>query len=172
MSTAPTSGCHRVRAAVVILLVALASPSQAAEQQVLGKQFFVSNPSTPEKRKIVFSAMETATDDSIVGDPTSNGATLTISVDGGTSSSDLYNLPAGTNPSTGKPFWSGDAITGFKYKDAKGVNGPVAAVLIKKSNDLFQIKALILGKYAPIAVVPPDPGLAGCALLQSNGGDA
>ena len=26
---------------------------------------------------------------------------------------------------TGKPFWSGDATKGFKYKDAKGENGLV-----------------------------------------------
>jgi len=172
MSTAPTSGCHGVRAAVAILLLAFATASHAADQMVLGKQFLVNNPSTPEKRKILFSASERATDDTIVGDPVTDGATLTISVDGGTSSSELYNLPSGTNPATGKPFWSGDAVKGFKYKDAKGLNGPVVAASIKKANDVFQIKAVILAKYAPIAVVPPNPGIGGCALLQINGGDA
>src|SRR5215472_15176727 len=80
----------------------------AADQTVLGKQLMVKNTSTPDKRKILLQAQEPSTDNTIVGDPTVHGATLTVNVYGGASSAQTYNLPAGMNAS-GKPFWSGDA---------------------------------------------------------------
>jgi hypothetical protein len=43
----------------------------------------------------------------------------------GTPSMQTFPLPAGTSAPTGKPFWSGDVVKGFKYKDSKGENGPV-----------------------------------------------
>jgi hypothetical protein len=72
-----------------------------------------------------------------------NGATLTVSANGGTTT--RLNLPAGTSPMTGKPF-GGDATKGFKYKDAKGENGPVETALIKDASGVFQIKAVIDAK--------------------------
>mgnify|MGYP003693644433 CR=1 FL=1 len=40
---------------------------------------------TPDKRKIIVKAKEVASPDTIVGNPVANGATLTVSANGGTS---------------------------------------------------------------------------------------
>ena len=154
-----------------LLLLPLAT--HAADQTVLGDQLIVKNPSTPDKRKISVKAKEVASADTIVGDPVANGATLTIRMSSFTPDSQMYNLPAGTSPMTSKPFWSGDALKGFKYKDPKGENGPVASAVLKKSKKgVFGISAVIAGKLGPVAVVPPFPGVDGCVLLALNGGDS
>src|SRR5215468_6588110 len=117
-----------IRSSFVLLAVILLVPAttRANEQTVRGFQLSVKNPSTPEKRKIGLSAKEVASDDTLAGDPVANGATLTIRLTGGTIDGDTYTLATGTSPTTGKPFWSGDAAKGFKYKDPKGDNGPVS----------------------------------------------
>jgi hypothetical protein len=87
--------------------------------------------------------------------------------------SQTFNLPQGTSPSTGKLFWSGDPVKGFKYKDPKYDNGPIKGLIIKKSGSgTFQIKATGLGKVAGVGVLPPNPGTDGCVLLEIVGGDS
>ena len=130
------------------------------------------NPSTPDKRKVIVKAKEAASDDTLVGDPVTNGATVTITANGATPSEETYTLPAGTSPTSLKPFWSGDAVKGFKYRDADGENGPVKSALIKLRNGVFQIKVTVDGKQGPVAVVPPNPGSDGCVLLTIAGGDS
>src|SRR5262249_33934003 len=72
---------------------------------------------------------------------------------------------------TGKPFWSGDAVRGFKYKDSRGENGPVQAAQLKKSSSgLFQLKAAAVGKLGAIEVAPPNLGTDGCVRLEDGGG--
>src|SRR5262245_20671416 len=95
---------------VASLVVSLAPAARAADQTVLGSALTVRDPGTPTKRKITVSAKESGTDNSLVGDPTSDGATVTITANGGTSSSETYTLPAGSSPTHPKPFWSGDAV--------------------------------------------------------------
>ena len=111
-----------------------------------GPRCIVKNPSTPAKRKITVKAKETASDNTLVGDPVANGATVTITANGTTPSSQTYALPAGTAPARQKPFWTGDAVKGFKYSDAKGENGPVKSAQIKLKGGVFQIKVAIDGK--------------------------
>lgn len=148
------------------------SVSHAADQTILGDTLQVKNPSTADKRKIVGKAKEKGSDNTLVGDPTVAGATLTIRANGGTPSSQTFSLPAGTSASTGKPFWSGDAVKGFKYKDAKSENGPIKGVAIRRSGKgVFQIAASGGSKVAAITVLPPDPGTDGCLLLEIAGGD-
>ena len=65
---------------------------------------------------------------------------MTITVNGATPSSQTFTLPAGTSATTQKPFWSGDAVKGFKYKDSKGENGAVKTAQIKLKGGTFQIK--------------------------------
>ena len=151
----------------------LAVPLAAtADQTILGKQLQIKNPSTADKRKIVLKASEAASANTVVGDPTLNGATLSIEVDGGSASAQVFTLPIGNNLA-GHPFWSGDAVKGFRYRDAQGENGPVGTLQIKKaSNSNFQIKALARGTLGPISVLPPDDGIGGCAQLVINGGDS
>ncbi len=65
-------------------------------------------------------------------------------------------------------------MKGFKYKDAKGENGPVKVAQLKKSGGgVFQIKAAaktVGGPLGVITVVPPNPGTDGCVRLEIGGG--
>ena len=131
-----------MRAVPMIVLVLLALPTVgiAADQTILGSQLSVKDPGTPDKRKVVAKAKESSSPNTIVGDPTGGGATLTVTLDGGTPGSESYGLAAGISPMTGKAFWTGDAVAGFKYKDPKGENGPVKSAQIKVKNGVFQLE--------------------------------
>jgi hypothetical protein len=145
--------------------------SMGSDQAVLGNLLLVKNPSTLDKRKVTVKAKETASPNTIVGDPTVSGGNAFVRADGTSPSFQIYALPQGTS-SAGKPFWSGDATKGFKYKDPKGDNGPVKSAQIKKSGGgVLTIKILVNGKNGLVDVVPPDPGDGGCAILQLVGGD-
>lgn len=156
---------------VASLLIAWPLLAQAADQTVLGKQLLVKDPSTPEKRKVIVKAAEEGSDNTLVGDPTVGGGSLSVALYGGTSVSQLFPLPQGTN-AKGKPFWSGSAAKGYKYADAGGENGPVKKVQIKLKNGTFQMKAVISAKGGTVSVVPPNPGTAGCVQLAIGGGDS
>src|SRR5262249_54453720 len=108
-----------------------------------------------------------------VGNPTSSGATITIRANGGTPSEQTFNLPQGTS-SSGKPFWSGDSVKGFTYKDSKSENGTaIKSAKIKKSGSgAFQISITGASKVNPITVLPPNLGTDGCFLLTIGGGDS
>ena len=154
-----------------LLVVVCPQLVRAADQTVLGKQLQVKNPSTPDKRKVLLQAAEAATDNTLVGDPTVGGATVSIALYGGTSSSQVFTLPQGTN-AKGKPFWKGDATAGFAYKDAKGENGPVKLAQLKIKNGTFQLKVLISGKNGTITVLPDADTSGACTALSITGGDS
>src|SRR5262245_7390604 len=161
-----------IRVDVVLALTMAAAPTaRAADQTILGSQLVVTNPSTPERRKVVAKAKEVGSTDTILGSPAAGGATLSIAVSGGTPSAQTFALRMGTSALTGKPFWSGDAERGFKYKDSRGENGPVKAAQLKRSGGgTFQLKAVAVGKLGAIEVVPPDLGTDGCVRLEVGGG--
>jgi len=141
---------------ILLSLLLGATFASAADQTILGIQLLVKNPSTPEKRTVVGKAKETNSPNSIVGNPTVNGATLTVRADGTNPTEQTFALPQGMN-SKGKPLWSGDANKGFKYKDPKGDNGAIKTVQIKKSSSGgFSIKAVALGKLV-VRVINPEP---------------
>ena len=159
-------------AALVLASSAVGSPALAANQTILGNVLQLKNPSTDQKRKVVCNANEKASSNTLVGNPTVSGATVTISANGGTPSSQTFNLAQGTD-SKGKPLWSGDGVKGFKYKDKAGVNGPIKTASIKKNGKgVFQIKVSGDGKLGPISVLPPNPGQSGCMLFEIGGGDS
>jgi len=154
------------------MVMGLSSLTHAAEQTILGQQLQVKDSGVPEKRKVAIKAKEEASSNTIVGDPTVGGATLTVDVVGTATTRQTFTLPIGLD-AKGKPFWSGDAVKGFKYKDKKGANGPVKALQIKKSSKgVFQIKAAIDGKLGAVSLVPPNAGTRGCAFLTLSGGDS
>jgi predicted esterase len=160
------------RALLVCSMVLSVLPvARAADQTVLGRSLTVKDPSTPDKRVVVVKARETPTDDTLVGDPVANGATVTITLDGSTPSADTFALPAGTSLITGKPFWSGDVTKGFTYRDPKGENGPVKSARIERRGTSFQIGVAAYGKLAAVALVPPGLG-TGCVLLTIGMGDS
>src|SRR5262249_39287566 len=95
---------------------------------------------------------------------------VTLTANGGTPSVQSFSLAGGPSAFTGQPFWRGDIVQGFQYKDTRGENGPVIAALLKKSGTgVFQIKAVAVGKQWDIAP-PPDPGADGCMRLDIGGG--
>ena len=169
--TSQLCACGRASVLAVGLLAIAPVVVRAADQTVLGNVLLVKNPSTPEKRKITAKAKEVGTDNVLVGDPTVTGATLEMRVTGAVPSGEGYTLPTGISAS-GKPFWSGDAIKGFTYKDSRGENGPVKVAQLRNKNGMFQIKAILTAKFQPIAVHPPDPGTGGCLLITITGGDS
>src|SRR5262249_51938270 len=147
----------------------------AADQTILGKSFSVkAKPPDASKTKVKGSASEKNSPNILVGDPTASsagGAILTIFASGGTPTTQVFVLNQGTS-SAGKPFWSGDAVKGFRYKDAKGDQGPVKSAKIKKSGSgAFSIKVSLTGKNGTILIVPPNPGTAACLALQLGSGD-
>jgi hypothetical protein len=158
------------------LLIALAAVGlplavHAADQTVLGNKFLLKNPPTSTGRKIVVKAKETATDNTLVGDPATNGAFLIIRADGATPGSQTFTLKGGTSPMTGKPFWAGTTAKGFTYKDPKHENGPVKVAQIKRTaGGTFTVKAVVGG--GAITVFPPNAGTSACALLQIVAGDS
>jgi predicted esterase len=159
------------RLLLALALVFAVSPAHAADQTVLGKDLTVKNPGPPERRMVTIKAKESSSDNTLVGDPVANGASLTVTLTGVTSSSDTYALPAGNSVANGKPFWTGDAVKGFKYRDAKGENGPVKSAELKSKGGTFQIKIAVDGRLGAVSLVPPGPG-AGCAMLTVAGGDS
>jgi hypothetical protein len=150
------------------LLVGLAAgPVLALPGAVLGDSFLVKDTGSPQARKLLVKAKEKASDDTPV--PVfSTGVTLTITVNGGTAGTQTqtFNLSAGPAPS-GKQFWSGDLERGFTYSDPTGAQGAIKTVKMKKTaNGIFQIRILASGKFAPLSLVPPDPGTDACVLLK------
>src|SRR5262245_8828899 len=111
-----------------------AAVAQGADQTVLGRSLIIKSSGIPT---ITLKAKESASDDTLVGDPVSGGATLTITANGATPSAQTYALPA--------PFWTGDAVAGFKYSDPHGENGPVKRAQVKLRASVFQVKAKIDG---------------------------
>jgi hypothetical protein len=157
-----------------VAFFALIGLGYAADQTILGKQVLVKDPKPgvdPTKRKVIGQGKESASPNSIVGDPMVDGAILTIFTEGATSANQVFNLATGTDPATGKPFWSGSS-TGFTYKDKAGTNSAVTVAQIKRSNSgVFQIKVVAQAKNSPIALVPPNPGSAACILFEIGEGD-
>jgi hypothetical protein len=154
------------------VFVFAAGLAYAADQTILGNSLTVKNPSTPDKRKITGKGKEKNSTNTLVGNPVLLGGTVTISAGGGTPSSQTFLLPQGNSAITGKPFWSGDAVKGFKYKDSKGEQSAIKSAQIKKSSGgAFSIKVVASGKLGPVLVTPPNPGTNGCVLLGLNGGD-
>ena len=157
---------------ILVSLLLATTLAYAADQTILGTQLVVKNPGMPEKRSLTGNAKETASSNTLVGDPTVGGATLTVSAEGTSPSEQVFALPQGTN-AKGKLFWSGDATKGFKYKDADGDNGAVKQAQIKKSpKGVFTIKFKATGKTGTVSVLPPNDGDGGCILLALSGGDS
>jgi hypothetical protein len=161
-----------MRLVLVALLATVPFAAGAANQTVLGNMLRVKDPSTPANRRITVRAREVDTDDTIVGDPSTEGATVAIVVHGNTPTNQTYDLPPGQSPLTGRFFWSGDPERGFTYRDRLGENGPVKSAQIKLSSGTFQIKVEVDGAHGAVDVVPPNPGTDGCVLFSLNQGDS
>lgn len=158
--------------AEAVLVALSAATALAADQTILGKSLTVKNPATPDRRKVSVQAKEAGSPNAIVGNPTTTGAMLTISLNGANPSTQTFVLPQGVS-AQGKPFWKAVGANGYKYKDPKGEQTPVKTVLVKKTpSGTFAIKAIVAGKLdGGTILVPPNPGTDGCATLSITGGD-
>jgi len=159
--------------ALTLALYALTGLAGAADQTILGRTLIVRNPGSADRRKVTSNAKESASSNTIVGDPTVNGggAALTVIANGMTPTSQIFNLPQGVD-SSGKSFWSTNSVSGFKYRDRKGEQSAVRSVSLRKTaGGNFMIKVVIRGQNGTLNVVPPNPGSDGFVTLQITGGD-
>ena len=182
---------HIRRSALAVALTVtavLASRAGAADQTVLGKTLLVKDPKPnvdASKRGVGVLGKESASSDTLMGNPVANGATVEIIANGTTPSDQVFTLPAGA-AGPGTPGWKalGKPVNGYSYKDAAGVNGPVKTALIKKSGSgtksgggTFLVMVNLNGALGPgpqphITVVPPAPGTDGGMRFTINGGDS
>lgn len=146
--------------------------STTLQQAVLGRTFEVRNPNAadPSRRKLVVTAKEAASDDTLdAAALAANGATLTIVTAGGTPSSQTFAMP---------PPWTLLGTTGARYVDAPGTHGPVKRAQVSKTaTGTFELAVEILGRLGPgeqphVVIVPPDPGIGASAVLRVNRGAA
>jgi len=150
-------------------------------QIVLGKSFVAKDPApgvAPSLRNVIVLGKEPASDDTLVGDPLANGATVEIIANGATPTVQVFSLPAGAAVN-GAPGWRtlGNPAVGYSYRDVRGANGPVKeAVISKDASGKFLVKvtakgALGSGPQPHITVVPPAPGTDGGMRFTINDGD-
>src|SRR5262249_54044074 len=118
----PGAGCDTVTGNVDTSPAAtvpnVCSPTMTAT--VRGKVFLAKDPSAgadPSRRKVIVQGRELASDEMVVGNPITNGASIKIIANGVTPSSQTFTLPAG-------PRWSAMGTFGYRYRDSLGTNGP------------------------------------------------
>jgi hypothetical protein len=165
-----TTKFRRILLGSAVTLAAATSLAIAADQTIRGKAYTVKSGSNPSQRKVVGVGTEKNSANTLVGNPTApgsaGGAILELSAAGANPSSQSFTLPQGV-AANGKPFWVQSGNITYKYKDPKGEQGPVKAVIIKRSlSGSFSIRAIVSGRYAPLNVVPPNPGVSGCMALD------
>jgi lysophospholipase L1-like esterase len=150
----------------------------AADQTILGRTLVVKDPTGANERRVVIGVgKETATPNVLTGNPAvdgpSGGATLQVSVEGTTPSLQVFSLPQGID-GMGRPFWTASAA-GYRYKDSKGMHGPVKLAQIARSTGgVFSVKVVLQGKLGALNVIPPNAGTEGCVALHlapAGGGD-
>jgi hypothetical protein len=140
------------------------APAHAASQTILGKKLIIKDAGSPTTRKIVASAKEFSSPDTVVGDPVANGGSLRVVAYGGTPSDETFALPAAG--------WKAIGTTGFKFLGTLVPGQPVKKVIIKKApSGVFLVKAIVKGTFGPINTVPPSPGTDGGIMLTLGGGD-
>lgn len=149
------------------VVLASATDVLAADRLILGKKMIVKNPTGAEdKRTVIVQGKEKPSDiSSIVGDPTTSGATLDILANGTSATTQSFSLP-----NTG---WSATS-TGFKYVAPTGAVAPVKKVILKRTNQgMMQVNVLLKGNVGTqsLDVVPPNTGTDGGLSLQITGGD-
>ena len=133
----------------------------AAVQLKPTKALVVKNPpSGPSARSVSWRVSEPTSSNTVVGDPTVNGAKFRIKL-----------TPGGdqcvTMPASG---WVGLGTFGFKYKDPTLANGPVKAALIKKAGSgTFLIKTILKG--GGVTLVPGNPTASYATNFKIGAGD-
>lgn len=164
----------RVIAVTLLSLFSSVESAEAGHQLLQGRKLVLKDQrpgGDPAGRQWSVQVKEAASAATLSGDPTSNGATISVFTDGTASGSQTYALPQGTN-SKGKPLWK-ETASGFSYSDPDGINGPVRRLKITRSSKgKFQLLANASGKTGAIDVLPPNAVARGCVRLDLGGGDS
>jgi hypothetical protein len=136
---------------------------------VLGRRLLVKDPSGSEQqRTVIVLGREASTDigPTILGDPTTAGATLRVIANGTVPSDQTYVLDAAG--------WVAIGTKGFKYLGPTGADDdPVRKVLVKRTPaGTALVKVILKGSVGSqsLDVVPPSPGDAGGIILAIAGG--
>ena len=168
-----TKARARTVATLALLLLAAAGVriARAAEQTVLGSLFSVRDPGVATRRTVTAAAAERASANTVVGDPLTGGGVLEGLASGASPSAQSFTLPQGTS-SAGKLYWSAIGTNGFQYRDARGENGPVKSVQLRKTaGGTLVLKASVSGRFGDLDVLPPNPGTDACVAVTLAGGD-
>ena len=159
-----------------------AEVAAAATQTIRGTGMVVEDPLpgiNPSKRRVLVKAYEKLSPDSIVGDPIANGATLQVVVNGATSTTQTFTLPAGPPPISIGPGWVGKSIPGsaakYVYIDKNGEATPVVKLGVSyRAGRSFVLKALVdaQGNNGPVDAVPGNPTTDLGVVFTIVGGDS
>ena len=144
------------------------------DQFLLGRRLVVKDSSAGtdgSKRRVVATAREKKSPNTIVGDPVSNGALLEVTARGGNTTTQQFLLSPGVDR-RGSSFWTALGSKGYRYRDARGERGPVKKVLLTRSPaGTVALKVLLDGRNGDLDIVPPNPGTDGSVTLRFPKGD-
>ena len=128
--------------AIALVLIPFSYAAAEPSQTVLGAKFQIKGSATDiTKRTVRCSGREKLSDDTLLGDPTVDGATLNVVVNGGTGSDALFDMPA--------VGWS--AVSGgFRFSNKAVVSAVRKAKIQKSASGTFTIKASVDGRYDTI----------------------
>ena len=153
-----------VATALVALAAALGTGAWAADQVKPTKLFFVKDGGNdPAKRRILFKSKEgPGSTNTVVGDPTQDGATLRVRL--GSENAQCFQLPA--------LGWASIGSLGFRYKDFDGPGAVTAASIKKTPSGVFLVKLRVSGRTGPLDVVPQAGAASFDLNLTLGGGDS
>jgi hypothetical protein len=168
---------------VALLTVARPTVVVGADIPVTGRSLTIKDPRPgvdPSRRSIaVFGGYPSPTGP-VVGDPIADGVTVHVYANGANASEQTFHLPPGAY--SGGVGWivrgAGGFTVTYKYKDGRGLNGPVKKARIARRsghNSELRVDFVAKGTLGPgpqprITVVPPAPGTEGGMRFAINGG--
>ncbi len=144
--------------------LATATPGGGVGQTILGQKFHIRNPATDaSKRRVLGQAREKGSPNTIVGDPTVDGATLQVIANGDTDSDQTVALPAAG--------WKRMGSVGFKYTNRVTGGATRHATIKRSAKGVFQIRVQLDARGGAVQVVPPNAGENGGFILRLGRGD-
>jgi hypothetical protein len=161
-----------MRLILTVAAICLAVAPASAQTILGGKLDFKEKPGFPTSRQLKVKSQEKLSPEVIDGDPATNGAVVTILLNGATSTTQTINLPAGARWRR-SPSNTLYPVKGWKYKESLrlGFVSPVATLQWAKSGSgTFKLAAAITGKYVPLTVTAPNPGTYAGLVISIPGG--
>jgi hypothetical protein len=144
----------------------------SGRQTVLGKLVKLVNP-IAGVRRVEVRGTESRTNNTVLGDPLTYGATMEVIAHGNVDQDQTFALPPGVG-GPGVPGWtSSGSGTHWRYRDGAGVNGPVRRVTVKRVRRTFVVSAVIKGTASSpspgVGLIPPGNGTDAGFVLTIHG---